>query len=83
MRPSSSVDPGVGAEPWRILRWRSRHQTYPEQLAPGVALTMLRSPAGHFQLSEPARAFVHRWGSWKQMLKADARGSSSNTPGTL
>jgi formylglycine-generating enzyme required for sulfatase activity len=50
MRPTSSLDPGVAAEPWRILRWRSRHQAYREVLAPGVALTMLRIPAGSFQM---------------------------------
>ena len=38
----------VPAEPWRILRWRSRHLAHREQLAKGVALTMLRIPAGSF-----------------------------------
>ena len=38
----------VPAESWRILRWRSRHLAHREQLAKGVALTMLRIPAGSF-----------------------------------
>jgi formylglycine-generating enzyme required for sulfatase activity len=38
----------VPAEPWRILRWRSRHLAHREQLAEEVALTMLRIPAGSF-----------------------------------
>ena len=41
------------AEPWRILRWRSRHWAHREQLAEGVALTMLRIPAGSFEMGAP------------------------------
>jgi formylglycine-generating enzyme required for sulfatase activity len=38
------------AEAWRIMRWRSRHWAHREQLAEGVALTMLRIPAGSFEM---------------------------------
>ena len=41
------------AELWRILRWRSRHWAHREQLAEGVALTMLRIPAGSFEMGAP------------------------------
>jgi formylglycine-generating enzyme required for sulfatase activity len=41
------------AEAWRILRWRSRHWAHREQLAEGVALTMLRIPAGSFEMGAP------------------------------
>jgi formylglycine-generating enzyme required for sulfatase activity len=43
----------VPLEPWRILRWRSRHQAYREVLAPGVVITMLRIPAGSFLMGAP------------------------------
>jgi hypothetical protein len=45
----------VPAEPWRILRWRSRHLAHREQLAVGVALTMLRIPAGSFLMGAARR----------------------------
>jgi formylglycine-generating enzyme required for sulfatase activity len=38
------------AEAWRIMRWRSRHWAHREPLAEGVALTMLRIPAGSFEM---------------------------------
>ena len=41
------------AEAWRIIRWRSRHWAHREQLAEGVALTMLRIPAGSFEMGAP------------------------------
>jgi formylglycine-generating enzyme required for sulfatase activity len=41
------------AEAWRILRWRSRHWAHREPLAQGVALTMLRIPAGSFEMGAP------------------------------
>ena len=41
------------AEAWRIMRWRSRHWAHREQLAEGVALTMLRIPAGSFEMGAP------------------------------
>lgn len=41
------------AEAWRIMRWRSRHWANREQLAEGVALTMLRIPAGSFEMGAP------------------------------
>ena len=41
------------AEAWRILRWRSRHWAHREPLAEGVALTMLRIPAGSFEMGAP------------------------------
>ena len=41
------------AEAWRILRWRSRHLAHREPLAEGVALTMLRIPAGSFEMGAP------------------------------
>ena len=41
------------AEAWRIMRWRSRHWAHREQLAEGVALTMLRIPAGNFEMGAP------------------------------
>jgi formylglycine-generating enzyme required for sulfatase activity len=41
------------AEAWRIMRWRSRHWAHREQLAEGVALTMLRIPAGSFDMGAP------------------------------
>jgi formylglycine-generating enzyme required for sulfatase activity len=41
------------AEAWRIMRWRSRHWAHREPLAEGVALTMLRIPAGSFVMGAP------------------------------
>ena len=41
------------AEAWRIMRWRSRHWAHREQLAEGVALTMMRIPAGSFEIGAP------------------------------
>ena len=41
------------AEAWRILRWRSRHWAHREPLAEGVVLTMLRIPAGSFEMGAP------------------------------
>jgi formylglycine-generating enzyme required for sulfatase activity len=41
------------SEAWRIMRWRSRHWAHREQLAEGVALTMLRIPAGSFEMGAP------------------------------
>ena len=41
------------AEAWRIMRWRSRHWAHREQLVEGVALTMLRIPAGSFEMGAP------------------------------
>jgi formylglycine-generating enzyme required for sulfatase activity len=41
------------AEAWRIMRWRSHHWAHREQLAEGVALTMLRIPAGNFEMGAP------------------------------
>jgi formylglycine-generating enzyme required for sulfatase activity len=41
------------AEAWRILRWRSRHWAHREPLTEGVALTMLRIPAGSFEMGAP------------------------------
>jgi formylglycine-generating enzyme required for sulfatase activity len=41
------------AEAWRIMRWRSRHWAHREPLAEGVALTMLRIPAGSFEMGAP------------------------------
>ena len=41
------------AEAWRIMRWRSRHWAHREKLAEGVALTMLRIPAGSFEMGAP------------------------------
>jgi formylglycine-generating enzyme required for sulfatase activity len=35
------------------MRWRSRHWANREQLAEGVALTMLRIPAGSFEMGSP------------------------------
>jgi formylglycine-generating enzyme required for sulfatase activity len=35
------------------MRWRSRHWAHREQLAEGVALTMLRIPAGRFEMGAP------------------------------
>ena len=40
-------------EAWRIMLWRSRHWAHREQLAEGVALTMLRIPAGSFEMGAP------------------------------
>ena len=48
MASASAPQQTVPAEPWRILRWRSRHLAHREQLAEEVALTMLRIPAGSF-----------------------------------
>lgn len=50
------------AEAWRIMRWRSRHWAHREQLAEGVALTMLRIPAGSFEM-----------GHWRRRLKAQIK----------
>ena len=55
MGPTSSLDPGVAAEPWRILRWQSRHQACREDLGTGVVLTMMRIPAGNFQMGAPEK----------------------------
>ena len=41
------------AEAWRIMRWRSRHWAHREPLAEGVRLTMLRIPAGSFEMGAP------------------------------
>jgi len=44
------------AEAWRIMRWRSRHWAHREPLtanSEGVALTMLRIPAGSFEMGAP------------------------------
>jgi formylglycine-generating enzyme required for sulfatase activity len=41
------------AEAGRIMRWRSRHWAHREPLAEGVALTMLRIPAGSFDMGAP------------------------------
>jgi formylglycine-generating enzyme required for sulfatase activity len=41
------------AEAWRIMRWRSRHWAHREKLAEGVVLTMLRIPAGSFEMGAP------------------------------
>ena len=49
-RATQSQEP---AEAWRILRWRSRHWAHREPLAEGVALTMLRIPAGSFEMGAP------------------------------
>jgi formylglycine-generating enzyme required for sulfatase activity len=43
----------VSSEPWQILRWRSRQMAHREPLAEGVALTMLRIPAGSFAMGAP------------------------------
>jgi formylglycine-generating enzyme required for sulfatase activity len=40
-------------EAWRIMRWRSRHWAHREPLAEGVTLTMLRIPAGSFEMGAP------------------------------
>ncbi|MFM9100975.1 MAG: formylglycine-generating enzyme family protein, partial [Cyanobium sp.] len=53
MASASPPPQAVPAEPWRILRWRSRHLAHREQLAEGVALTMLRIPAESFLLGAP------------------------------
>jgi formylglycine-generating enzyme required for sulfatase activity len=43
----------ASSEPWRILRWRSRIWAHQEPLAEGVALTMVRIPAGSFAMGAP------------------------------
>lgn len=43
----------VSSEPWQILRWRSRQMAHREPLAEGVALTMVRIPAGSFAMGAP------------------------------
>jgi formylglycine-generating enzyme required for sulfatase activity len=53
MASASPPPQAVPAEPWRILRWRSRHLAHREQLAEGEALTMLRIPAGSFLMGAP------------------------------
>jgi formylglycine-generating enzyme required for sulfatase activity len=53
MASASPPPQAVPAEPWRVLRWRSRHLAHREQLAKGVALTMLRMPAGSFLMGAP------------------------------
>lgn len=45
--------PAPPADPWRILRWRTRHLAHREPLAPGVDLLMLRIPAGSFLMGAP------------------------------
>ena len=53
MASPSATQPKQPAEAWRIMRWRSRHWAHREQLAEGVALTMLRIPAGSFEMGAP------------------------------
>lgn len=48
--PAASQGP---AEPWRILRWRSRHLAHQEELAPGVSLSLMRLLAGSFWMGAP------------------------------
>ena len=43
----------ASSEPWQILRWRSRQMAHREPLAEGVALTMVRIPAGSFAMGAP------------------------------
>jgi formylglycine-generating enzyme required for sulfatase activity len=43
----------AASEPWRIFRWRSRIWAHQEPLAEGVALTMVRIPAGSFAMGAP------------------------------
>ncbi|MFN9623357.1 MAG: formylglycine-generating enzyme family protein [Cyanobacteriota bacterium] len=45
--------PAPPMDPWRILRWRTRHLAHREPLAPGVDLLMLRIPAGSFLMGAP------------------------------
>jgi formylglycine-generating enzyme required for sulfatase activity len=56
MASPSAAKGAPPAEPWRILRWRARRQVYREVLAPGVALTLLRIPAGSFLMGSPEDA---------------------------
>jgi formylglycine-generating enzyme required for sulfatase activity len=53
MASPRATQPNQPAEAWRIMRWRSRHWAHREQLAEGVALTMLRIPAGSFEMGAP------------------------------
>jgi formylglycine-generating enzyme required for sulfatase activity len=53
MASPRATQPNQPAEAWRIMRWRSRHWAHREQLAEGVALTMLRIPAGSFDMGAP------------------------------
>jgi formylglycine-generating enzyme required for sulfatase activity len=53
MASARAFQQAVPAEPWRILRWRSRHLAHREQLAEGMALMMLRIPAGSFLMGAP------------------------------
>jgi formylglycine-generating enzyme required for sulfatase activity len=53
MASPRATQPKQPAEAWRIMRWRSRHWAHREQLAEGVALTMLRIPAGSFEMGAP------------------------------
>jgi formylglycine-generating enzyme required for sulfatase activity len=53
MASPRATQPKQPAEAWRIMRWRSRHCAHREQLAEGVVLTMLRIPAGSFEMGAP------------------------------
>ena len=78
------------AEAWRIMRWRSRHWAHREQLAEGVALTMLRIPAGSFEMGAPETEAessdqerpVHRVGVALTMLRIRAGSFEMGAPET-
>jgi formylglycine-generating enzyme required for sulfatase activity len=53
MASPSALQRAATSEPWRILRWRSRIWAHQEPLAEGVALTMVRIPAGSFAMGAP------------------------------
>jgi hypothetical protein len=53
MSTSPAARTAVPADPWRILRWRTRLLAYREELAPGVAITLPRIPAGSFWMGAP------------------------------